>query len=105
MDEFHFYADPDRGWAWQVALLELTGAQFLLMSATLGDVSELAAELSRALTPQFAVTPAMVLNVIARPGTRSPRCVPSFSAITARRPGAPRCGTRSVPTVRCWLQA
>ncbi|MEP7020875.1 MAG: DEAD/DEAH box helicase, partial [Pseudonocardiales bacterium] len=30
MDEFHFYADPDRGWAWQVPLLELTGAQFLL---------------------------------------------------------------------------
>src|SRR5690349_111066 len=39
MDEFHFYADPDRGWAWQVPLLELTGAQFLLMSATLGDVT------------------------------------------------------------------
>jgi superfamily II RNA helicase len=37
MDEFHFYADPDRGWAWQVPLLELHGAQFLLMSATLGD--------------------------------------------------------------------
>ncbi len=38
MDEFHFYADPDRGWAWQVPLLELPRAQFLLMSATLGDV-------------------------------------------------------------------
>ena len=23
MDEFHFYGDPDRGWAWQVPLLEL----------------------------------------------------------------------------------
>ena len=22
MDEFHFYADPDRGWAWQVPLLD-----------------------------------------------------------------------------------
>ena len=31
MDEFHFYADPDRGWAWQVPLLELPQAQFLLM--------------------------------------------------------------------------
>ena len=41
MDEFHFYADPDRGWAWQVPLLELPQAQFLLMSATLGDVSAL----------------------------------------------------------------
>ncbi|MCB0908858.1 MAG: DUF3516 domain-containing protein, partial [Nocardioidaceae bacterium] len=37
----------DRGWAWQVPLLELPRAQFLLMSATLGDVSELAADLSR----------------------------------------------------------
>ena len=46
MDEFHFYADPERGWAWQVPLLELTGAQFLLMSATLGDVSSLATDLS-----------------------------------------------------------
>jgi superfamily II RNA helicase len=46
MDEFHFYAEPDRGWAWQVPLLELPQAQFLLMSATLGDVSELAADLT-----------------------------------------------------------
>ncbi|MCX6396947.1 MAG: DUF3516 domain-containing protein [Propionibacteriales bacterium] len=46
MDEFHFYSEPDRGWAWQVPLLELTGAQFVLMSATLGDISELAADLS-----------------------------------------------------------
>ncbi|GAB3233935.1 DEAD/DEAH box helicase [Glycomyces halotolerans] len=38
-DEFHFYADPDRGWAWQVPLLELTRAQFTLMSATLGDTT------------------------------------------------------------------
>jgi hypothetical protein len=47
MDEFHFYAEPDRGWAWQVPLLELPHAQFLLMSATLGDLSELAADLTR----------------------------------------------------------
>src|SRR3954468_25105571 len=39
MDEFHFYSEPDRGWAWQVPLLELPQAQFLLMSATLGDVT------------------------------------------------------------------
>jgi superfamily II RNA helicase len=38
MDEFHYYADPDRGWAWQVPLLELPQAQFVLLSATLGDV-------------------------------------------------------------------
>jgi len=47
MDEFHFYADPDRGWAWQVPLLELTKAQFLLMSATLGDTTRLVADLER----------------------------------------------------------
>ncbi|MGN0959373.1 MAG: DEAD/DEAH box helicase, partial [Coriobacteriales bacterium] len=43
MDEFHFYADVDRGWAWQVPLLELTNTGFLLMSATLGDTSAIAA--------------------------------------------------------------
>ena len=47
MDEFHFYADPERGWAWQVPLLELPHAQFLLMSATLGDVSRFEADLTR----------------------------------------------------------
>jgi len=47
MDEFHFYADPDRGWAWQVPLIELTTAQFLLMSATLGDVSRFERDLTR----------------------------------------------------------
>ncbi len=47
MDEFHYYAEPDRGWAWQVPLLELPDAQFVLMSATLGDLSELAADLTQ----------------------------------------------------------
>ncbi len=47
MDEFHFYSDPDRGWAWQVPLLILGRAQFVLMSATLGDVTALAGDLSR----------------------------------------------------------
>ncbi|MGH3929183.1 MAG: DEAD/DEAH box helicase, partial [Pseudonocardiaceae bacterium] len=47
MDEFHFYADPDRGWAWQVPLLELPHAQFLLMSATLGDVTRFEEDLTR----------------------------------------------------------
>lgn len=47
MDEFHYYADPQRGWAWQVPLLELTHAQFLLMSATTGDVGVITADLTR----------------------------------------------------------
>ncbi|HJM21688.1 MAG TPA: DEAD/DEAH box helicase, partial [Acidimicrobiales bacterium] len=36
MDEFHYYSDRDRGWAWQIPLLELQRTQFILMSATLG---------------------------------------------------------------------
>jgi len=47
MDEFHYYGDRDRGWAWQVPLIELTGAQFLLMSATLGDVRRIRDDLVR----------------------------------------------------------
>ncbi|USQ80675.1 DUF3516 domain-containing protein [Ornithinimicrobium faecis] len=47
MDEFHFYAEPDRGWAWQVPLLEFPNAQFLLMSATLGDVTRFVDDISR----------------------------------------------------------
>ena len=47
MDEFHYYSEPDRGWAWQVPLLELSNAQFLLMSATLGDTTWLEEDLSR----------------------------------------------------------
>lgn len=37
LDEFHYYADRDRGVAWQVPLLALPRARFLLMSATFGD--------------------------------------------------------------------
>ncbi len=40
MDEFHYFADPERGMAWQIPLVTLPQATFLLMSATLGDVSE-----------------------------------------------------------------
>ncbi|WP_295694679.1 DEAD/DEAH box helicase [Lapillicoccus sp.] len=47
MDEFHFYSEPDRGWAWQVPILELPQAQFILMSATLGDTSPFEADLVR----------------------------------------------------------
>ncbi|MGH3587762.1 MAG: DEAD/DEAH box helicase, partial [Pseudonocardia sp.] len=45
MDEFHFYGDRQRGWAWQVPLLELPRTQFLLMSGTLGDTTRLRADL------------------------------------------------------------
>ena len=39
MDEFHYYSDPERGVAWQIPLITLTKTRFLLMSATLGDIS------------------------------------------------------------------
>ncbi len=47
VDEFHYYGDPQRGWAWQVPLLELPQTQFLLMSATLGSVAFFAEDLTR----------------------------------------------------------
>lgn len=47
MDEFHYYADRERGGAWQVPLLTLPQARFLLMSATLGDTSFFEGELTR----------------------------------------------------------
>ncbi len=55
MDEFHFYSEPDRGWAWQVPLLELTRAQFLVMSATLGDVTPFVDDLTRRTGRETAV--------------------------------------------------
>src|SRR3954453_15272653 len=55
MDEFHFYAEPERGWAWQVPLLSLPHAQFLLMSATLGDISALGEDLTRRTGRETAV--------------------------------------------------
>jgi superfamily II RNA helicase len=57
MDEFHYYADRERGVAWQAPLLTLPQARFLLMSATLGDTAFFEQELTR-LTgrPTVAVT-------------------------------------------------
>src|SRR5262252_2842626 len=55
MDEFHYYADRERGVAWQVPLLTLPKTRFLLMSATLGDTSFFEIELTR-LTGRQTVT-------------------------------------------------
>ncbi|GIE74661.1 DEAD/DEAH box helicase [Actinoplanes philippinensis] len=55
MDEFHFYAEPDRGWAWQVPLIELPQAQFILMSATLGDTTRFKDDLTRRTGRETAV--------------------------------------------------
>ena len=55
MDEFHYYSDAERGTAWQVPLLTLPGARFLLMSATLGPTELFERELTR-VTGAPAVT-------------------------------------------------
>jgi len=55
MDEFHYYGDPQRGWAWQVPLLELNRAQFVLMSATLGDMTFFAKDLTARTGRETAV--------------------------------------------------
>ncbi|MCZ7651752.1 MAG: DUF3516 domain-containing protein [Thermoanaerobaculia bacterium] len=47
MDEFHYYSDAERGWAWQAPLVLLPRSRFLLMSATLGDMSAIAARLEQ----------------------------------------------------------
>ncbi len=54
MDEFHYYADRDRGVAWQVPLLLLEDAVFLLMSATLGDMREVEEGLLRVTKREVA---------------------------------------------------
>lgn len=55
MDEFHYYSDPERGYAWQVPLLSMPRCRFLLMSATLGDTGFFERELTR-VTGAPAVT-------------------------------------------------
>jgi superfamily II RNA helicase len=46
MDEFHFYGDKERGAAWQIPLISMRDTAFLMMSATLGDVSHIVKRLS-----------------------------------------------------------
>jgi superfamily II RNA helicase len=62
MDEFHYYADRDRGVAWQLPLLVLEKAQFLLMSATLGDMAPII-ERVEALTKR----PSTIVSNVDRP--------------------------------------
>ena len=55
MDEFHYYSDAERGSAWQVPLLTMPEARFLLMSATIGDTEFFEKDLER-LTGVSCVT-------------------------------------------------
>jgi hypothetical protein len=47
MDEFHYYGDRERGAAWQIPLITLKHARFLLMSATLGDPRDVGLRLEK----------------------------------------------------------
>ena len=54
-DEFHFYGDPQRGWAWQVPILELSSTQHVLLSATLGDTTFLEQDIERRTSRHVSV--------------------------------------------------
>ena len=55
MDEFHYYSDDERGYAWQVPLLTMPQCRFLLMSATIGETRMFEQDLSN-LTGASTVT-------------------------------------------------
>jgi superfamily II RNA helicase len=55
MDEFHYYADHERGVAWQVPLLTMSKSRFLLMSATLGATDFFQRELTRLTQSETAI--------------------------------------------------
>ena len=55
MDEFHYYGDKERGAAWQIPLITMRDTLFLLMSATLGDTSEIEKKLSQLSDREVAV--------------------------------------------------
>jgi superfamily II RNA helicase len=63
MDEFHYYSDRDRGIAWQLPLLTLPYATFMLMSATLGDTSKLEESLKTLTGKEVAVVRSAVRPV------------------------------------------
>ena len=81
MDEFHYYSDPERGVAWQIPLITLPRTRFLLMSATLGDVSAIAEHIQRATRASRSRSSApssgrcrSTSNTARRRSTRRSRC-------------------------------
>ncbi len=63
MDEFHYYSDRERGIAWQLPLLTLPYAVFMLMSATLGDTSKLEESLKQTTGREVSVVRSAVRPV------------------------------------------
>lgn len=62
MDEFHYYSDQDRGSAWQIPLLLMKDARFLLMSATLGDTRRI-----EGAVEELTGAPVAVISGVERP--------------------------------------
>ena len=63
MDEFHYYGDAQRGAAWQIPLITLPHTRFLLMSATLGETSQIAEHLRRQTDHEVATVTSAVRPV------------------------------------------
>ena len=82
MDEFHYYADRERGVAWQVPLLTLPQARFLLMSATLGDTTFFEEELTR-----LNGRPTVTVASTDRPVPLEYRLLGTAAGQDARKPG------------------
>ncbi|MFN7132398.1 MAG: DEAD/DEAH box helicase, partial [Myxococcales bacterium] len=55
MDEFHYYADRERGVAWHLPLISLPQTTFLLMSATLGTTEAIETSLEALTRRKVAV--------------------------------------------------
>jgi hypothetical protein len=62
MDEFHYYADRERGMAWQLPLISQRETTFLLMSATLGDTTPI-----EKAVESFTGRPVAVVRALTRP--------------------------------------
>jgi superfamily II RNA helicase len=78
MDEFHYYSDRERGVAWQVPLLTLPHATFLLMSATFGPTEQFEKYLTQRTGKPTAVVKSDVRPV---PLDFEYREVPLFEAV------------------------
>ena len=101
MDEFHFYGDPDRGWAWQVPLLELPKAQFLLMSRDPRRRQRACARTSPAAPagpPRWSPTPSARCRCTTT--TRRRRC--TRRSRTCSTPGRRRSTSSTSPRPRRW---
>ena len=88
MDEFHYYADRERGIAWQLPLITLKDTTFLLMSATLGDTTAIERNLQAFTGREVAVVRGMTRPVPLEFEYRETAAARDHRRADARRPGA-----------------